>query len=163
MLFVLSAAGIYQQAEQFVLSAALFRRKGDQNIPLRQFQRLSDQLQRRFHQTLFQLNQLVGHHDLRATGLAEPVVHDQIVGRGLMPDVHDQNTGGNGVRLPLEIGLHQPGPALFFRAGHLGIAVSRQIDKIDFLVNFLKINGLGLSRLLRCPRIGLPVHQCINQ
>ena len=73
-------------------------------------------------------------------------MHDQIVGRGLMPDVHDQNTGSDGVRLPLEIGLHQPGPALFFRAGHLGIAVSRQVHQIRLLVDEKIVDVGGLSR-----------------
>ena len=89
-------------------------------------------------------------------------MHDQIVGRGLMPDVHDQNTGSDGIRLPLEVSLHQPGPALLLRPGHLGIAIARQIHEICPAVDFEEVDVGGLSGDLPNPGQILPEQQLID-
>ncbi|CAN3971346.1 Lipoprotein, partial [Dysosmobacter welbionis] len=134
-----------QQADQVLFPHSLLRGKGEQNIRLRQLQRLPDQLKGRLHLALFQLIQLVGHHDLRTARLAEPVVHHKIVGRGLVADVHDQHAGGDPVRLLLEVALHQLRPPLLLRLGDPGIAVPRQIHQIGPAVNEEVVHLSGLA------------------
>ena len=44
-----------------------------------------------------------------------------------------------------------------------GIAVARQVHIVEGVVNVVKIDRLGFSRLSRRSGIGLPVHQRVNQ
>ena len=45
----------------------------------------------------------------------------------------------------------------------IGITVSRQIHKIQFIINIVKINSLRFPRLRRSPRLIFTIHKSVNQ
>ena len=115
----------------------------NQDIVLIQFQRIPDRLQIRLNFTVFQLVQLIGHHDQRTACTLEPVAHGHIVCRRLMACIHDQYAQCDQAFL-LKIALHQTAPADTLLLGDLSIAVTRKVNKIERVINPIIVYCLSI-------------------
>ncbi|MPN39582.1 hypothetical protein SDC9_187110 [bioreactor metagenome] len=63
----------------------------------------------------------------------------------------------------MQIPFDQLAPFCLLLFGYLRVSIPGKIHQIQFFIDIVKIDGLGLSRSRRYPGIGLAVHQRIDQ
>ena len=135
---------------QLVAAGAFFGGEGDELRGLVQGEGLADQGHVGRKLALFELVELVCHHEEGPFGGLKVFCHRHVVFRRLVPGVHDQDAEADPLR-PGKIGLHELAPALLLGLGHLGVAVARQIDKIRLAVDAEKVDVRGFAGALAHP------------
>ena len=94
---------------------------------------------------LLQLVHFIGNHHKGTAAFQEPVGHGNVVIRGRMTVIHNENAqidaaGG-------EVILHQPAPAFLFLLRNLCKAVAGQVHQIALLVDDKVVDMNGLTGL----------------
>ena len=93
---------------------------------------------------------------------ADPVKHEDVVLRGLVAGVEkeeDRLEGG----APVEVVLDHFAPLHLDVDAGRRIAVTGKVDEVELVVDVVVVDRLRLARLRAGPRIGLAVHETVDE
>ena len=146
--------------DQLVTPISLFGGEGDHGASFRKLKVSADDREIRLQFALLQFIHLIGDNNEGAAGIQEPTGHGDIIIRGRMTVVNDQNAQVD--TACGEIILHQLAPAVLLTLGHLGEAVSGKIHKITLFIQNEIIHMDGLTGLISDSGKILPLKEPVD-